>query len=97
MSDDSGECPIGLPGEQRTWLQKNLRPLAGLITVCSVMGLYFLIVLNIVRGACPPEQKDLLLLILGALPGIIGYVLQFCFGSSQSAERRRILDEKEKS
>jgi hypothetical protein len=79
--------PIVWPGEKRTWLQKNLRPIAGLVTVGGVMGLYYVIVIHVLHGVCPPEQKDLLLIILGALPGIMGYVLQFCFGSSQGGEK----------
>ena len=88
---DSSQTPPELqpiPGEKRTWLQKNLRPFVGLLTVGGAMGLYYIIVLHVLHGVCPPEQKDLLLIILGALPGILGYVLQFCFGASQLNERK---------
>ena len=90
MTDSSQTPPEfqAIPGEKRTWLQKNLRPIVGIVTVGSVMGLYFIIVIHVLHGICPPEQKDLLLIILGALPGIMGYVLQFCFGASQLNERK---------
>jgi len=72
--------PILVPGEKRTWLQKNLRPLVGLITVVSCFSIYFMIINFVRSGTCPPDSKELLLIILGATPGLLGFVLQYCFG-----------------
>jgi len=94
--EDVAEDPTPLPPEptqnrrqtyqQLTWLQRNQRPLVGLLTVACVFGLYFLIVLKILAGDCKMEQKELLLIILGSLPGIIGFVLQFNFGGTMTQQ-----------
>jgi hypothetical protein len=86
--------PVAIPGEQRTWLQKNLRPLVGLVTVLSCFALYMFITVHVLHSGCEGGEKDLLLIILGALPGILSYVLQFCFGGSQATERKQELQKK---
>ena len=78
----------GFHDEKRGWLQRNMRPIIGMTTVWGCLGLYYLIIAHIVHGKCSPEQKDLLLIILGALPGILSYVLQFNFGGSQDRKQQ---------
>lgn len=71
-------------GQRYTWLQQNQRPIIGIMVTVSVMGLYYLFVM----GKYQAENEKIALLILGALPGILGYVLQYLFGGTASSDRR---------
>jgi len=68
-----------------TWLQLNQRPLVGLITVVGVLGLYYMFVL----GKYNAESEKILLIVLGSLPGFMGYVLQYLFGGTATSDRAR--------
>jgi hypothetical protein len=64
--------------------------LGALITVCFFVVLYLLIL-----NPTPPDNKDVLYLIIGALIGFEGAIVNYFYGSSKgSSDKNELLNNK---
>lgn len=68
----------------KEWLKANIAPIIGLIVViaCFVLFLIF------AKGKLDPANKEIILMILGAVITTLSTVVGYYFGSSQGSTRK---------
>jgi len=72
-----------------SWLNKNMGPMLGLVAIVLTFLLFYLVLFNPeFMAKLKPENKDVLLYILGVLSAIVTQVFSYYFGSSTGSKSK---------
>lgn len=58
------------------------------IAALTVMGVFFLVVNALIYRTIPPENKEILIHVLGIIEGAVMTIVSFYYGSSKGSHRK---------
>jgi hypothetical protein len=70
-----------------SWLTRNIAPILALLSVMSIFGLFFYLVVR--RTSLDPALKEVLMYIFGVLSVIVSQIYSYYFGSSSGSKSKQ--------